>query len=192
MVHIKPLEPVEADIFPPPAGRLDGGTRRTAERKRVYLKADAIAVELDAGADIINMSETGLTGETDARIIVGEHVEVSFSGLYYLPARVRWVHGRRFGLTLLAPPPVIGAADNDLTRNIRLFVGQSSRRAVVRNVSSAGLQIETDLPLRNGQPVLVKVLNGWSILTRVAWVDGIRAGVSMVEPVDLMSFEKTA
>jgi hypothetical protein len=36
------------------------------------------------------------------------------------------------------------------------------------------------------------VLNGWSILTTVAWVDGIRAGVSMVEPVDLISFEKTA
>jgi hypothetical protein len=76
--------------------------------------------------------------------------------------------------------------------HIRLFVGQTSRRAVVRNVSSTGLQIETDLPLHKGQQVLVKVLNGWSIMTRVAWVDGIRAGVSMDDPVDLISFEKTA
>jgi|GEM_PF-4804918 hypothetical protein len=29
-------------------------------------------------------------------------------------------------------------------------------------------------------------------MTRVAWVDGIRAGVSMDDPVDLISFEKTA
>lgn len=192
MLNITPFEPVEADIFPAPTGRLEGDTRRAAERKRVYLKADAIAVELDAKADVINVSETGLTGETDARIIVGEHVEVSFSGLHYVPATVRWVHGRRFGLKLLAPPPVIGAGDEDLTRDIRLFVGQTSRRAVVRNVSSTGLQIETDLPLHKGQQVLVKVLNGWSIMTRVAWVDGIRAGVSMDDPVDLISFEKTA
>ncbi len=192
MLHIKPCEPVEADIFPAPAGRLEGDTRRTAARKRVYLKADAIAVELDAKADIINVSETGMTGEADARIIVGEHVEVSFSGLHYVPATVRWVHGRRFGLKLLAPPPFIGSADEDQTRDIRLLVGQTSRRAVVRNVSSTGLQIETDLPLHTGQQVLVKVQNGWSILTKVAWLDGVRAGVSMVEPMDLISFEKTA
>jgi hypothetical protein len=188
MLHTKPNDPIEGDIFPAPAGRLEGDTRRTAERKRVYLKADALAVELDAKAAVINLSETGMTGESDARIFVGEHAEVSFSGLHYVPATVRWVHGRRFGLKLLTRPPVIGAADEALTRDIRLLVGQTSRRAVVRNVSSTGLQIETDLPLHTGQPLLVKVLNGWSILTTVAWIDGIRAGVSMVEPVDLISF----
>lgn len=192
MLHIKTFEPVETDIFPAPAGRPDGETRRTAERKRVYLKADAVAVELDVSAEVINLSETGLTGETDARIIVGEHVEVSFSGLHYTPATVRWVHGRRFGLKLLALPPVIGTSDGDLMREVRLIVGHTSRRAVVRNVSSTGLQIESDLPLRAGQKLLVKVLNGWTIMTAVAWSEGIRAGLAMVEPVDLISFEKTA
>lgn len=192
MLHIKNLEVEQADLFPAPTGRSDGETRRAAERKRVYLKADAISVELDASAEVINLSETGMTGETEARIIVGEHVEVSFSGLHYVPGTVRWVHGRRFGLKLLVPPPVIGADDTELTKDVRLIVGQTSRRAVVRNVSSTGLQIESDLPLRPGQQVLVKVLNGWSIMTTAAWVDGIRAGVSMDEPVDLISFEKTA
>ncbi len=192
MFHIKTAEPVDADIFPAPMGRPDGDTRRVAERKRVYLKANAIAVELDASARIVNVSEAGMTGETEARIIVGEHVEVSFRGLHYLPATVRWVHGRRFGLKLLAPPPFIGTAEGDLNPDIRLLVGQASRRAVVRNVSSTGLQVETDLPLHKGQQLLVKVLNGWSIMTKVAWVDGIRAGVSMDDPVDLISFEKLA
>lgn len=192
MLQIKHFDVEEADLFPVPVGRGDGESRRAAERKRVYLKADAIAVELDAGAEVLNLSETGLTGETDARIIVGEHVEVSFSGLHYVPGTVRWVHGRRFGLKLLSPPPVIGAVDTELMKDVRLIVGQSSRRAVVRNVSSSGLQIESDLPLRVGQQVLVKVLNGWSIMTTTAWVDGIRAGVSMDDPVDLISFEKSA
>ncbi len=192
MLHVKAFEPVEADIFPAPLGRVDGESRRIAERKRVYLKADAIAVELDVPAEVINISEAGLTGETEARIIVGEHVEVSFSGLHYVPATVRWVHGRRFGLKLLAPPPVIGTEPNELTRDVRLIVGQSSRRAVVRNVSSTGLQIESDLPLRCGQQLLVKVLNGWTLMTRVAWAQGPRAGVAMDEPVELLTFEKTA
>lgn len=192
MLHVKTFETVEADIFPAPVGRVDGDTRRAAERKRVYLKADAIAVELDVPAELLNLSETGMTGETDARIIVGEHVEVSFSGLHYTPATVRWVHGRRFGLKLLAPPPVIGTTDNDLLREVRLIVGQTSRRAVVRNVSSSGLQIESDLPLRPGQQLLVKVLNGWTIMTTVAWAEGIRAGLAMIEPVDLINFDKTA
>lgn len=192
MLHVKTFDPVEADIFPVPLGRVDGESRRAAERKRVYLKADALAVELDAAADVVNLSETGMTGETDARIIVGEHVEISFSGMHYTPATVRWVHGRRFGLKLLSPPPVVGAVDNDLTRDVRLIVGQRSRRAVVRNVSSTGLQIESDLPLRQGHNLLVKVLNGWTIMTTVAWVEGIRAGLAMMEPVDLISFEKTA
>lgn len=192
MLHVKTFDPVEADIFPVPLGRMDGETRRAAERKRVYLKAEAVAVELDVPAEIVNLSETGMTGETDARIIVGEHVEISFSGLHYTPATVRWVHGRRFGLKLLAPPPVIGTVESDLTKDVRLIVGQTSRRAVVRNVSSTGLQIESDLPLRQGQQLLVKVLNGWTIMTTVAWSEGIRAGLAMVEPVDLISFEKTA
>lgn len=192
MLHVKNFDPVDADIFPVPLGRIDGESRRAAERKRVYLKAEAIAVELDVPTEIVNLSETGLTGETDARIIVGEHVEVSFSGLHYTAATVRWVHGRRFGLKLLSPPPVIGTMENDLTKNVRLIVGQTSRRAVVRNVSSTGLQIESDLPLRQGQQVLIKVLNGWTIMTTVAWSEGIRAGVAMVDPVDLISFEKSA
>lgn len=192
MFHVKTFEPVEADIFPAPTGRAGGESRRAAERKRVYLKADAVAVELNVPAQVLNISETGLTGETEARIIVGEHVEVSFSGLHYVPATVRWVHGRRFGLKLLAAPPVIGTADSELTKDVRLIVGQTSRRAVVRNVSSTGLQIESDLPLHAGQQLLVKVLNGWTLMTRVAWAEGTRAGVAMDDPVELINFEKTA
>lgn len=192
MLHVRIDEPVETDLFPAPTRRADGETRRQVERKRVYLKAQVVAVELDVAAMLINISETGLTGETDARIIVGEHVEVSFSGLAFTPATVRWVHGRRFGLKPLAPPPVTEVSDSQFVRDVRLIVGQASRRAVVRNVSSTGLQIEADLPLRAGQSLLVKVLNGWTIMTTVAWSEGGRAGVAMDTPVDLINFDKTA
>ena len=40
--------------------------------------------------------------------------------------------------------------------------------------------------------LLVKVLNGWTLMTRVAWAEGTRAGVALDEPTDLISFEKTA
>ena len=187
MLQARTFGKAEGGIFPVPELREGDETRRAAPRRRVFQRADVLAVDALADMQLVDLTDTSLTGESDERLLVGEHLHVSFGSVCIIPAIVRWVHGRSFGLHLQSAPPVIGMAPSDMTRSIRLVTGIVTQRAVVRNASDTGLMIEGLKDAAKGQRLLVMVAGGWTVTGRVIWAEGGKAGVEIdrpPEPVD--------
>lgn len=182
MLQARTFGKAEGGIFPVPEMRDADETRRAAPRRRVFQRADVLAVDALADLELVDLTDTSLTGETEERLLVGERLHVSFAGICIVPAIVRWVHGRSFGLSLQSAPPAIGMGASAMTRSIRLVIGIASQRAVVRNVSETGLMIEGLSGAKSGQRLMVRVADGWTVTGRIAWAEGSRAGIEIDRP----------
>jgi len=182
MLQARSFGKAEGGIFPVPEMREGDETRRAAPRRRVFQRADVLAVDALADIELVDLTDTSLTGETQEPLLVGEHLHVSFGGICIVPAIVSWVHGRSFGLHLQSAPPVIGMGASEMTRSIRLVIGIAIQRAVVRNLSDTGLMVEGLDGAAIGQRLLVRVAGGWTVTGRIVWTESGRAGVEIDRP----------
>lgn len=189
MLQVRTFGKAEGGIFPMPDLREGDETRRAAPRRRVFQRADVLAVDALADMELVDLTDTNLTGESDEALLVGEHLHVSFGGLCIVPAIVRWVHGSSFGLQLQSAPPVLRKGAADMAGNIRLITGIASQRAVVRNISDGGMMIEGLHGATQDQRLLVRLADGWAVTGRIVWIENGRAGIEL-DPAP--SFEDAA
>src|SRR5258706_10305655 len=141
------------------SGRGNRMEHRRESRKSVLLRATIYPVDIYADVIIRDVSQTGLMGETDIELHIGQTIHLSADEAHFYPGVVRWTHGRRFGLEFSEAQDLFGAGDLDLQHgetegqlpraeritlsiSARLCVGRPPRPATVRNISPFGMQLE--------------------------------------------------
>jgi hypothetical protein len=167
--------------------------QRRHRRHSVLMKATVYPIDLYRDAIIHNASQTGLMGEADIELEVGQTVHVSLNERDHYTAVVRWAHGRQFGLDLQDELELAGLSEQidhgsavghgpraeriHLGLPARLHTGQSPRPAVVRNLSRTGMLLEAGSGLLPGQQILIRV-GGWGLISgRVQWSGEDRIGI---------------
>ena len=170
-----------------------GADRRRHRRQSVLLKATLYPIDVYCDVIIHNASRSGLMGEADVELSIGQVLHLSLDELTYHTGKVRWTRGRRFGLELDNALVILSLSDemeggeeegqrarlrrSTMRLPARLSTGRPSRPATVRNISRSGMQLDTSDGLQMGQHVLVKLANRPLIAGRVQWSRGGRVGI---------------
>jgi len=181
------------------------GQERVEQRKyprhRVFLQASVYPIDTYRDILIRDVSETGLSGEADVELGVGQSVHLSFDEKAYFTGIVRWTRGRRFGLefvdTVTFPVGVdvdhgfaVGhrprAVRTRLDLTARLNTGRPPRPATVRNVSRLGMLLDTGAGLATGQHLLIRLGKRPLVSGRVQWVRGGRVGVQTSQEISAL------
>ncbi len=174
---------------------------RQDRRHKVFLQASVYPIDTYCDILIRDVSETGLSGEADVQLSVGQAVHLSFDEKSFFTGIVRWIRGRRFGLefTDVVTFPVDVDVDHgyavghrprsqrtSLNLTGRLNTGRPPRPATVRNVSRLGMLLDTSTGLATGQHVLVRLGKRPLVSGRVQWVRGGRAGVQTSKEISAL------
>lgn len=159
--------------------------QRRHRRHSVLMKATVYPIDLYRDVIIHDASRTGLMGQADIELEVGQTVHVSLNERDHYTGVVRWANGRQFGLDLrdeLKLPGLCGQIDHGSTLGhearaerirlslpARLHTGQSPRPVTVRNLSRTGMLLEAEEGLLPGQQLLIRV-GAWELISgRVQW-----------------------
>ncbi|MDB5706353.1 MAG: hypothetical protein JWN66_3469 [Sphingomonas bacterium] len=186
-----------------PAAEDPAADLRRAPRKSVLLRATIYPIDVYNDVNIRDVSQTGIMGESDIELIIGQTLHLSLDNKAFHSGTVRWTRGRRFGLHYDDPLNLLGgqfgelehgAAEGQRPRSrrvsldipARLSAGRPPRPAIVRNISRSGMQLETSTGLGEGQCVLVKINRNPPIHGRVQWGEGTRIGMMSFEPIPLL------
>jgi hypothetical protein len=167
--------------------------RRRDPRQRVLLQASIYPVTQCGEVTIRNASQTGLMGETDLHLEIGQTLHLSFDDANHHSGVVRWTRGRRFGLALDGALEHLADADQldgavadgqaprarriELNLKARLMTGPGSRTAMVKDVSRSGMLLDNIHCLKVGQQLLVQLRDRAPILGTIQWCAGSRAGL---------------
>lgn len=178
--------------------------RRSSQRRAVLLRASIYPIDVFSDVIIRDASRTGLMGEADAELAIGQTVHLSVDDAAYHSGVVRWTRGRQFGLdlpnALAIFEPQMSAVDHGdreghspragrvkLKVSARLSAGRPPRPATVRNISGMGMLLDTSPGLLQGQHVVVRVGNCPVIYGRVQWSRDGKIGVKAVAPISVLS-----
>lgn len=179
-------------------------SKRREPRQRVLLRAELHVVDIQSDVLVTDLSRSGLRGMTDLSLSIGQMVFVSLDDLTHCSGTVRWTEGRRFGikfnslLDVLPDGPVTDTGQmpehqermprTPTNFKAKICLCVSSCRAKIRNVSKSGMMVESELPLRQYQQLLVNLSDGKILTADVRWVEGERVGVQLSSPVSILRF----
>jgi hypothetical protein len=175
----------------------DPADRRQDPRRKVLLKAELYPIIGYADVVVKNVSRTGLSGETGAVLQVSQPLFVSLDGVSFHLGTVRWVRGRRFGLSLEQAFAIFGLEDemdagsssghqnrarrHDIEAPGRIALCSRRHDSTARDVSQSGLKLETDALVAVRQQVLIKIKDRPIILACVQWCQNGMVGVRTAE-----------
>ena len=166
--------------------------RRRAARTSVFLPATIFLVDRLVEIRIHNASSTGLMGEADAELSIGQQVHRSLGSTSYFEGVIKWTTGRKFGLALANALTLItgqktswqesdGVHEGRAVRvpldvPAQLCLSRPPRPATVRNISETGMLLDSGPDLRPGQPLIVAIRGRGCVHGRVQWTVGGKAG----------------
>lgn len=170
--------------------------QRREIRSSVLLRAVIYPIDRLSDINIVNVSHTGIQGESTLELAVGEVLHISFNEKTYCRGVVQWTTHHKFGLKF-DEQIALAYALNDVEKTIalghlprarriewnttgRLATGRPPRPATVRNVSQSGMQLDTTVGLREGQLVIVEMNGSPLMLSRVQWASDRRLGVKAI------------
>lgn len=184
-----------------PAWQLQGGhaqipldERRQAARTSVFLPATIFLVDRVIETRIHNASSSGLMGESDAELSLGQTVHLAFGSLSLHPGVIQRVEGRRYGLKLANALQIAAGTRLSETedgpyaaRAVRvpldvlahLHLSRPPRPATVRNMSAKGLLLDSGPEVCTGQRVIVAIKGKEAVRGRVQWSSEGRAGIRL-------------
>lgn len=173
--------------------------RRRDLRRKVLLRAELYPVLSYAEMQVKNVSKSGLAGETAASLQVAQPLLISLDGNKYYLGVVRWVRGRRFGLSLEDAFAIFGLHDEvdsgligdhqirSRRHNVevagRIAVGLPPYGCIVRDVSQSGLRLECSAMLAVRQQVLVKLKDRPIVRGSVQWCNDGTVGIQAAERI---------
>jgi hypothetical protein len=173
--------------------------RRGDLRRKVLLRAELYPVLGYAEMQVKNVSKSGLAAETSASLQVAQPLLISLDGNKYHLGVVRWVRGRRFGLSLEDAFAIFGLhdeVDSGLVRGHkirsrrhsievagRIALGFRGYDCIVRDVSQSGMRLECNAMLSVRQQVLVKLKDRPIVLGSVQWCDEGMVGIQAAERI---------
>lgn len=177
---------------------------RSEERRRVLLRALLHAIEQQGDVRVDNLSRSGLRGNINISLTVGQRVFVSLDDVTHCSGTVRWAQSHRFGMNFDVPlgvlPPKLeidtGITSNHQQRTTRMptnlngkiYICSPPYLAKIRNVSKSGMMVDTDMPLEADQRLLVSLVNGSILTAEVRWATHSRVGVRLFSPLSVLQF----
>ncbi len=193
--------PATSNSVPP-----DGIALPRAPRTPVFIGASIYPIDLFCGAQIRDLSADGLValmGETQVDLAVGQALHVTIDEQYYHLGIVKWTQDRRFALDLPNADAIFGhdfgdsdgAADAGqhspgmhirYDASVRIVAGAPPLAATVRNLSSAGMLLDTTPGLMPGQHIVVKAQDMLPIYGRAEWTSGRSIGLKARHPISHM------
>ncbi|WP_303539881.1 PilZ domain-containing protein [Sphingomonas natans] len=176
--------------------------KRRHRRHKVRLAASLHPIDVYQDVVINDASRSGLMGESDIEVEVGQTLFVSLDELTFVSGTVRWTKGRQFGLDLDDPLNLPGLAPETdhgseighkpradrvkLDLPARVHFEQSTRPVTIRDLSRHGMAMEAGEGLLKGQQVLVRIRDRPLIPGRIQWNGGGRIGISSNAEVPLL------
>ncbi|WP_298191027.1 PilZ domain-containing protein [Novosphingobium sp.] len=174
--------------------------RRRARRRSVFLRASIYPIDGFGDARIRDGSATGLMGETDLELVIGQTLHLTIDEQNYYAGKVRWILDRRFGVDVPQALAMFGqqtchvdygsdiahlprAPRVRLDQAARLLVGRPPRPAIVRNLSEYGMLLDTSPGLKPGQILVVRIGNAPLLYGRTQWSKDGRIGFRTQQPV---------
>lgn len=177
---------------------------RSEERRRVLLRALLHAIEQEGDVHIDDLSRSGLRGNINISLTVGQRIFVSLDDVTHCSGTVRWAQGHRFGMNFDVPLAVLpqnleidtGTKSNHQQRTTRMqtnldgkiYICSPPHLAKIRNVSKSGMMVETDMSLDADQRLLVSLVNGSIMTAEVRWATHARVGVRLFSPLSVLQF----
>ncbi len=149
-----------------------------------------------------NVSANGAAGVSDQRLRVDQRVCLVFEGREEMWGIVRWTRDSLAGVQFAEALPshlVQGPGNASLPeRAPRYKVSRAATirgefapcNALIRNVSTMGMLIETQQPLRIGQDLEICCGRMMPLSAQVRWVNGGQAGLLLALPIALDTFEQ--
>lgn len=179
--------------------------RRRARRRSVFLRASIYPIDTVCDARIRDVSVTGLMGETDLELTIGQTLHLTADERNYYSGKVRWILDRRFGIDLPQASAIFGHSTGAidygneethfpraprfrLDAAVRLLAGRPPRPAIVRNLSEHGMLLDTGPGLKPGQSLIVRIGNAPLLYGRTQWSKDGRIGFRTQQPVGATSF----
>lgn len=171
----------------------------------MLLRATIYPIDVFCDARICDASSTGVRGEADVELAIGQTMHITTDEAAYNAGTVKWVDGRQFGLALPDALTMFGMESLDvdhgsfeghepraprinINATARLLAGRPPRPATIRNVSATGMLLETGPGLRPGQHIIVRVGNTAPTYGRIQWVDNGRIGFRAKNAISVLSF----
>lgn len=177
-------------------------SKRREDRQRVLLRAHIHVVRLQSDLTVTDISRSGLRGTTEADLRVGQPAYISLDDVTHVAGSIKWVQDGRFGMKfsrLLDVIPECAHVDlghlpdhrermpRTATRlKARISLSSWSSAARIRNVSTTGMMIETELPVVPEQQLLVNLSDGKIFNATVKWVEGDRVGIQLATPASIL------
>lgn len=186
--------PVAAD----PAAPFRAEPRYRTNNRRIRM----IIAGQECNFILSNVSTNGAAGSCDHVLQTEQRVRLVFEGREEIVGIVRWTRDTMAGIQFVEPLPqhlVHGGNSTALPeRAPRYKISRSAKiagdfamaDAIIRNVSSRGMLVETQQPLRVGQDVEVRCGRLLPLQGQVRWVNGGQAGILLALPISLDEFEQ--
>ncbi len=172
--------------------------RFKANNRRIRL----IIGSQETNFSLTNVSSSGAAGTSEHPLLCDQRVRLIFEGREEIIGIIRWVREMAVGIQFVQPLPphlVQGPGSSAMPdRAPRYKIARTATiqgefgpvDAVIRNVSSRGLLIETRQPLRIGQDLEIRCGRMLPFNGQVRWVNGGQAGLLLMLPIALDEFEQ--
>lgn len=176
--------------------------QRAEPRYRTTRRIRIIADGQESNFALQNVSANGAAGVADQPLRVEQRIRLIFEGREEVTGIVRWTRDNLVGVQFAETLPshlVHGTGTSSLPeRAPRYKVSRAATisgefapcHAVIRNVSTLGMLIETQQPLRIGQDIEICCGKMMPISAQVRWVNGGQAGLLLALPIALDTFEQ--
>ena len=178
--------------------------RRDSRRRAVLLRASIYPIDVFSDVIVRDASQTGIMGDADAELAIGQTIHLSLDERTYHSGVVRWTRGRRFGLELPRALAIFASRTSTIDHGYReghapragrvklnvcarLSAGRPPRPATVRNVSGMGMLLDTGPGLLAGQHLVVRLGQCPAIYGRVQWSRDGKIGIRATTPISVLS-----
>jgi hypothetical protein len=178
------------------------GEQRQHRRHAVLFSAAIYPIDVYRDIVIHDASPTGVMGEADIELEVGQTIQLSLDQKTFHSGAVQWARGRRFGISLQDRLKISGLSQQidmghetghkprqervGLRLAARLYTSQPPHPATVKNLSRRGMLLETSPDLLMGQQLLVRVGDHPLISGRIQWCREGRVGLATEIEVPLL------
>ena len=177
--------------------------RRIAHRKAVLFRATIYPVDVFCDARIRDVSATGLRGEAEVELAIGQTLHITVDERCYHAGVVKWVRDREFGLDLANAHKIFGGESKDtdhgdreghhpraprskINATARVVAGRPPRPAMIRNLSASGMLLDTTPGIKAGQHLVVRVGNAPPIYGRTQWSEEGKIGFKAASPISVL------
>jgi hypothetical protein len=148
-----------------------------------------------------NISFRGVSGTVADAVASNAPVTLVFEGGRQSGGQVRWSRGLEVGIELSAPLPLAVLAGPppgqtarerrfQVRRSATLIINGQARGAVIRNVSTTGMLVESGCHLAPGQSIDICCGQALRLSAQVRWSDRGRAGLRLAQPLCLTAFDE--